>query len=359
MEGCTTHDDGRIQTTSTGHEVTTSSHTRRYMYPWNNPGLYMGSGHEDGDAHGMLLRSDSTIILVTLCTTVDDISGLGISHVIWYYLTTSCEFADDVIATCPKSRVPVHQRWEQPFAENHNRLMALSVDASELIQVDVDFQSDCRATREKVVCVEIVPARTSNVTSTRCNGISICQSSTSFHCSTTNAHSLPAQHVVANLSRMTRDTRNYVRSHDDPDFVAISLLEYGWVTSVYGNMAKSRTTGCSVTGTLHHAGVTPIDWSSMCQPNIETITCESEFVTVPSTYGEDVLVVFACKTYRYIDALFRGMTSILLALSFIHIHVTRCTMRMTYSRFVIARLLLQSLLDSCTPQGNVLSTEVS
>jgi len=185
---------------------------------------------------------------------------------------------------------------------------------------------------------------------------------------------------------MTRDTSNYVRSHDDPDFVAISLLEYGWVTSVYGNIAKSRTTGsthlsttsrnvipvqarqnmyhglvpgCSVTGTLHHADVTLIDWSSMYQPNIETITCESEFVTVPSTYGEDVLVVVACKTYRYIDALFRGMTSILLALSFIHIHVTRCTMRMTYSRFVIARLLLQGLFDSCTPQGNVLSTEVS
>jgi len=137
MEGCI-HDDGGVQITSTGHEGTTSSHTRCYMYPWNDPGLYMGSGHEDSDAHGMLLRSDSTIILVLpLCTTVDDISGLGISHVIRYYLTTSCEFSDDVIVTCPKSRVTVYQRWEQLFDKNHNRLTALSVDARELTQVDV------------------------------------------------------------------------------------------------------------------------------------------------------------------------------------------------------------------------------
>ena len=127
---------------------------------------------------------------------------------------------------------------------------------------------------------------------------------------TMKAYLLLARHVVATIhttGRMMRDmTRIFFRAYDEPDFVATSLIEYGWVTAVYDKITtvsvptyrsdpagrnvlplqtrqyvyRGLVPSCSVTGTLQRADVTLIDWSSKYQPTIETITRETVIVAL-------------------------------------------------------------------------------
>ena len=107
-----------------------------------------------------------------------------------------------------------------------------------------------------------------------------------------------AKHLI---DRMTRDAHIHTMAHDDPDFLAVSMIEYAWVTSVYGKVADSTAlhgilghhvlvTSSKVStwyhdvvpsryviGTLHFQNATLIEWFIKYQPTIEKSTYEGEF----------------------------------------------------------------------------------
>lgn len=100
---------------------------------------------------------------------------------------------------------------------------------------------------------------------------------------------------------MTHDAHIYIMAHDDPDFLAVSLIEYAWVTSVYCKVADSTALhgilghhvpvnsskvstwyhdvvpSRYVIGTLHFQNATLIEWFIKYQPTIEKSTYEAEF----------------------------------------------------------------------------------
>ena len=88
-----------------------------------------------------------------------------------------------------------------------------------------------------------------------------------------------------------------------PDYSSLTIPEYGWEQSVYGNVKEiipedapqplgnevvtttyvdanlmhDVTTGRSVTAVLHFLNQTPVEWYSKKQSTVETAACGAEF----------------------------------------------------------------------------------
>ena len=110
---------------------------------------------------------------------------------------------------------------------------------------------------------------------------------------------------------------------DEPDYSDLPDIEYDWSKSVYGeikeiiphgapkplgkfvtlthyvdaNLMHDMATGRSVTGILHLANKTPIDWYSKKQATVETATYGSEFVAARTCVEQ---IIDLRTTLRYL-----------------------------------------------------------
>jgi hypothetical protein len=110
----------------------------------------------------------------------------------------------------------------------------------------------------------------------------------------------------------------------EPDYSDLPSQEYDWAKSVYGEVKEDKpedapkplgkhitltqyvdanlfhcmVTGRSVTGILHFANQTPIDWFSKKQATVETATYGSEFVAARTCTTEQVMDLRT--TFRYL-----------------------------------------------------------
>ena len=133
--------------------------------------------------------------------------------------------------------------------------------------------------------------------------------------------------IYGYLSKM-RNAMIRIRT-EEPDYSDLPDMEYDWTRSVYGevsevmptdappplgnhvtlthyvdaNLMHDIITGRSVTGILHLANKTPIDWYSKKQATVETATYGSEFVAARTCV--DQVVDLRC-TLRYLGVPVRG-----------------------------------------------------
>ena len=110
---------------------------------------------------------------------------------------------------------------------------------------------------------------------------------------------------------------------DEPDYSGLPDQQFDWTYSVYGhveemlphdapeplgkyvtlshyvdaNLFHDMITGCSVTGILHLANQTPIDWYSKKQATVETATYGSEFVATRTCVEQ---IIDLHTTLRYL-----------------------------------------------------------
>jgi hypothetical protein len=94
---------------------------------------------------------------------------------------------------------------------------------------------------------------------------------------------------------------------EEPDYSDLPENAYDWTYSVYGNtlshyvdanLMHDVTTGRSVTGILHLANKTQIEWYSKKQATVETATYGSEFVAAWICVEQ---ITDVCNTLRYLD----------------------------------------------------------
>ena len=129
------------------------------------------------------------------------------------------------------------------------------------------------------------------------------------------------RHIYGFLSKMRHAV---IRVHtEEPDYSDLPNVDYDWSRTVYGELSEVLPTdappplgnhvtlthyvdanlmhnvvkGRSVTGILHLANKTPIDWFSKKQATVETATYGSEFVAAHTCVGQ---IIDLRNTLRYL-----------------------------------------------------------